>query len=289
MSLPQFSSTPYVSVILPTKNANSVIVDCLDSLKAQTYSNFEIIGIDAGSTDGTFEAMKNITHLFDFAIDASMPWGTPYQVVFGASHAVGKYLYFVDSDMTLLPNAIDTYVKEIELQRSDGLIIPEISFGNGFWAKCKVLERSAYFSGDVSIEAPRFIRKTTWDELGGYDPAMGGLLDWDFHSRLKAHNKKIARSNIPVYHNEGRLTLLRLIKKKYTYGKTTGRYFRRHWREAEVIQSQFNPFRPAFLRNWKSLLRDPIHAWGMVVMKFVEGSAMALGYLGSYLKRTRKD
>ena len=49
---------PLVSIIVPTLNEESNIVDCITSLKAQNYSNYEIIVSDGGSTDKTIELAK---------------------------------------------------------------------------------------------------------------------------------------------------------------------------------------------------------------------------------------
>jgi len=279
---------PMVSLILPTLNCVTIIEDCLKSLDAQTYPNMEVVGIDAESTDGTAELMAEHTRLFNFKLEPSMPWGTPYQVVFGAGQAAGDYIYFVDSDMVLEPEAVETYVQQITEEHADALVVPEISFGEGYWAACKVLERSAYLLGDSSIEAPRFIRKDVWEASGGYDPTMGGLLDWDFHYRLKTMGKKIIRARVPVYHNEGNLTLKKLVKKKFTYGKTGERYLRKYAGNKEVIGSQFNLFRPVFLRNWKAIVKDPVHAPGFMAMKLVEAAAFACGMLENRLNGKRR-
>jgi glycosyltransferase involved in cell wall biosynthesis len=265
-----------------------IIGDCLASLKAQTYPNIEIIGVDAESTDGTAQVMAESTALYCFHIESFMSWGTPYQVVWGASKAKGKYLYFVDSDMVLVPKAIETYVVQMEVSGANALIVPEISFGQGFWAKCKVIERSAYLLGDSTIEAPRFMQKTMWDEVGGYNPEMGGLLDWDFHKRIRGLGKQIIRGSTPVYHNEGHLTLRKLVKKKYTYGKTAGVYLQKHWKNKDVASSQFNLFRPVYFRNWRTYVKDPLHTAGFIVMKLVEGTAFSAGLLRNRLRRRQR-
>ena len=277
------NNRPLVSVILPTLNSKGLIETCLDSLDAQSYTNIEIVGVDARSTDGTGEIMAERTTVHVFTIESHMKWGTPYQDVFGAGQARGEYLYFVDSDMVLPPDAIATFVGQMEAGEADALIVPEISFGVGFWAACKVLERSAYVLGDSSVEAPRFMRKSVWEESGGYDPVMGGLLDWDFHKRLRDLGKAIIRGDIAVRHNEGRLTLKRLAKKKFTYGKSAGPYLSKHWRDREVATSQFNLLRPVYFRNWRALVKDPIHAAGFLLMKTVEGAAFAAGFASALM------
>ena len=67
----------------------------------------------------------------------------------------------------------------------DALIIPEKSFGEGYWAACKAFERQFYI-GDDAVEAPRVVRKSVFESIGGYDEALTGFEDWDFTRRLRA-------------------------------------------------------------------------------------------------------
>ena len=47
-----------ISVIVPCYNVEKWIGDCIESIKAQTYKNFEAIFVDDGSTDGTLNIIK---------------------------------------------------------------------------------------------------------------------------------------------------------------------------------------------------------------------------------------
>lgn len=273
---------PQVTIVLPVLNCVDILGDCLESIKNQTYQKLDLLVVDAGSTDGTVELCEKFGKVFPFKLEPYMAWGTPYQQNYGAKKAKGKYIYFVDSDMILPKDCIETYVKEIEAENADSMIIPEISIGEGFWARCKILERSAYVLGDLAIEAPRFHKREVWAKLGGVNPEMGGHYDWDIHYRLLDGGYKVVRSNKPVDHNEGNLTIQWLIKKKFTYGKTFLPYYKKYKHKGELYSSQFNLIRPSYFRNWRALIKDPVHTIGFLSMKSVEASSFFFGFMYSF-------
>jgi glycosyltransferase involved in cell wall biosynthesis len=273
------TGNPLVSIIIPTLNAEGMLKSCLDSIAKQTYRGIEVIGVDAKSKDNTADMIKQYGEVYQFEIQSGMAWGTPYQQNLGAQKAKGKYLYFVDADMVLPPDAIESYVRQMEAEGADSMVIPEISYGEGYWAQCKALERSCYLLGDPLIEAPRFHLKTVWDKLGGLDGKMGGYYDQDIHMRLLKSGYKVTRSDRAILHDEGRLTLRKLMKKRYTYGKSVKYYLRKYGRNTKIYTNQLTLFRPVYFRNWRQLIKDPVHLVGFGVMKTVEAAALFIGFL----------
>ena len=268
---------PKVSVIITTKNEERVIDNLLKTLKKQTYKPFEIILVDNNSTDKTKEIAKKYTKLvFNKGPERSL------QRNFGVKKASGKYVLILDADMELEPEVIEECVAEIESDREiKAVVIPEKSFGEGFWAKCKALERSCYL-GDELIEAARFFEKKTFLEFGGYDEKITGPEDWDLPQRIKK-KYKIGRIKSFIHHNEGKLSLLRTMRKKYYYAQKFAPYFKKH---PQIAPLQANLlFRPAFFRNWRVLLRSPILTLGMFFMRACEMLAGGFGYLTKGIKK----
>ncbi len=106
--------TPFISIIIPVYNTEEYISDCLDSILSQTYKNFEVIIVDDGSTDNSFNIVKdyqknnnNITvlHIENSGVSAARN--------IGIKHAKGEFLLFVDSDDTLYDYCLSTFVKEL--------------------------------------------------------------------------------------------------------------------------------------------------------------------------------
>lgn len=267
-----------VTVIVPTKNSAGTLGACLESIKKQTYQ-VELIVVDNKSDDDTLEIAKKYTeHAFTKGPERST------QRNFGVDKSTGDWVVIIDSDMELSPKVIEQCVNKVK-QDEDivGVIIPEESFGRGFWAQCKKLERSFYIGVDW-MEAARFYNKNTYQELGGFDTNLVSGEDWDLSQRFKRQGK-ISRIKALIYHNEGQISLLKTIQKKYYYAGLISRYFAKN-KNTEELQSQTGVFARywLFLRQPVKLFRNPILGLGMLFMKTVEFGAGAVGILASKLK-----
>ena len=158
------NNQPLVSVIVTTKNSSSFLKKLLETIREQSYKGQEIVLVDNNSQDNTVEiARKFTTKIYNLGPERSA------QRNFGVKKAQGKYLLILDSDMELESTVIKECVNLLENQKDfSGVIIPEKSFGKGYWAKCKSFEREFYI-GDETIEAPRFFRRKSFEEFEGYD------------------------------------------------------------------------------------------------------------------------
>ena len=257
-----------VSVIVPTKNSAGTIEMCLKSIKNQAYPDVEIIVVDNYSEDGTVEIASEYGGVV-LLRNSERSEARNY----GADTSKGNFLVIIDSDMELTPSVIEECIKEISKDGVGAVIIPEISVGDGFWTKCKALERSCYI-GDDTIEAARFFDKDVFWEIGGYDEEMVSGEDWDLSQKVKTAGYKISRIDSLIKHHEGRLSLLKTMQKKYYYAKHIRNYMKKN---PEMAKKQIVLIRPAYIRHWRSLACDPIHAIGFMFMKVCEFAAAGVG------------
>jgi glycosyltransferase involved in cell wall biosynthesis len=267
--------SPGVSVIVPTRNSCRTLEACLTSIRNQTYRQLEVIVVDNGSTDDTVATAQRLA---DTACHyGPVAWiATSAQRNQGARAAVGTHLLFIDSDMRLSPDVVRECVDTSARTGSPAIIIPEISVGEGFWARCRALERSCY-GGDDSAEAARFFTREAFTAAGGYDEDLTALEDWDLSQRI-AGRRSVPRISATILHDEGRLRLLTAAAKKRYYGASFRRLVRKHGRRA-MVRANF-VVRPAFFRNWRRLRSGGTATAGMFVLKSVELVAAASGALG---------
>lgn len=97
-----------VSVIIPAFNEEKYIKKCIDSILNQTLKDIEIVLVDDGSTDKTYEIMKYYDNNYDNVTAIQMNHGGVGKARNkGISLARGEYIKFVDSDDYIEPNALE--------------------------------------------------------------------------------------------------------------------------------------------------------------------------------------
>lgn len=274
---------PLVSVIVTTKNSANFLQSCLESIKTQSYKNIELIVVDNNSTDDTREIAKKYTRYFYLVGPERSA-----QRNLGAKKAKGEYLLFIDSDMILTSKVIERCVITMKNKNVGGIIIPEESIGDGFWAKCKKLERS-YYVGNEFIEAARFFSKQKFEILGGFDEHLTGPEDWDLSQRVK-DRFGVGRIHEYILHNEGKLSLITSLKKKYYYSKKFNNYIKKT-KNKNYLYKQFNLIEryKIFISQPKIIIQNPILWVGMIFMKTCEFSVGAIGYLFSRITFSNKN
>ena len=278
---------PLVSVIIPTKNSSKTLEACLKSIKNQTYKNIELIIVDNDSTDKTKEIAKRYNAKFFVAgPDQSKErvFGAPYQRNYGFREAKGEYLYYLDADMELPENLIEECVEMMLANvKCKAIIVAEESFGIGFWAKCKWLERRTYW-GDDFVEAPRFFDKNMLEYMEYLDVTVGSD-DWDLALRMRQIGQLILRTKNYIIHNEGNLTLSKLVNKRFLYGKDVFKFKEKHGTKKFYIY--FTPFKKSYFKNMSFLLSHPLLFSGMIFMRICEYAGGGAGIIYSrFIKRT---
>lgn len=274
---------PFVSIIVTTRNNEATLDACLTSITAQSYEHLELIVVDNQSTDNTKAiARRYTTHVFEKGPERSV------QRNFAVQKAKGNYVLIIDSDMELDWHVVAECVEKAQ-QNPDirALIIPEQSFGEGFWAQCKRLERSFYVGID-GIEAARFFDKQLFEQVGGYDAGITGGEDWHLTDRIAAHTR-IGRINECIFHNEGRVRLRTALKKRFYYNKGFLQYYNQNTNSQvrkRPVGSVLRYYKLYFSRPFK-LLKNPLYGLGMVIMKTCEFGTGALSMLAA--KRTRTE
>ena len=267
---------PSVSIIITTYNSEKTLSLCLSSIKEQVYPEnmIEIIVVDNHSSDKTVEIAKKCTDkVYHKGPERSA------QRNFGVEKARGKYILYLDADMTLSKKIVEECVNKCEKEDCVALYIPEIVIGKGFWAKVRNFERSFY--NTTAIDCVRFVRRDKFLHIGGFDLILTGPEDWDFNRRIK-ETGKVDITDASLYHNEKEFNFKKYLMKKGYYVKTLGNYIEKWGAHDPIIKKQLGLWYRLFgvfveNKKWKRLLRHP---WLTCAMYFLR---LAVGLI--YLKR----
>lgn len=108
----RFGVEPFISIITPSYNASSFIIETIRSVQSQTYTNWEMIIIDDVSKDNTCEIIRREIEKDDriHLIELKENGGAAIARNTGINHARGKYVAFLDSDDLWLPEKLEKQI-----------------------------------------------------------------------------------------------------------------------------------------------------------------------------------
>lgn len=114
--------SPLISIILPVYNVSAWLEGCLESLVAQTFTDFDIIAVNDGSTDSSLEILQRYrAKLPMMQIIDQQNKGLGGARNTALEVATGEIIYCVDSDDTLTPDALGTIAREMRKGELDAL------------------------------------------------------------------------------------------------------------------------------------------------------------------------
>lgn len=201
---------PLVSIIIPTYNRGHLIEETLDSIIAQTYTNWECIVVDDGSIDTTAQLLaeycKKDTRFQFYHRPIYRPKGANTCRNFGFEMSKGDYVFWFDSDDIMLNIALAKFIEKFE---NDDNVVAVVSKVRKFKNKLKLLNESNiiskniiddYLIGHVIFYPSGIIWKKNFllkqNEL--YDEAISNLDDWDFNLRMLYEKPKIEKVELPL-------------------------------------------------------------------------------------------
>jgi glycosyltransferase involved in cell wall biosynthesis len=111
----------YVSVIIPTYNSAEFVIQAIDSVLNQTYTNYEVIVIDDGSTDNTRQILEPYQFKINYIYQDHQGVATARNR--GIEAAKGQLIAFLDADDLFLPQKLQQQVAILKAQPQIGMVI----------------------------------------------------------------------------------------------------------------------------------------------------------------------
>ena len=189
-NLSKIRNKPLVSIIMPVYNRVEVIKNAINSILNQTYSNWELIIVDDGSTDGTREFLETFTDTRIKVFFNEINKGVSASRNLGLKKANGDYIAYLDSDDLWDSRFISAMLGAfIELPDADFIYSAQLlydtyesaPFAMRFGAYNKsLLDNNNY----IGINCFMYKRKI-FDEIGGFNTNLNRLVDYDMLLRIK--------------------------------------------------------------------------------------------------------
>ena len=110
------SNSPNVSILLPVYNAGKYLQESVDSILIQTYTSFELLVLDDGSTDGCTDFLSKITDERIHLIKRKHNFISTLN--YGLSIARGKYISRMDADDRMFPTRLEEQVGVLEVNEN---------------------------------------------------------------------------------------------------------------------------------------------------------------------------
>ena len=170
---------PEISIIVPVFNEINFINDFLLHLKSTCKRSQEIIVVDGGSTDGTWQWLETLTDISILQTKA----GRANQMNYGAKKATTPIFYFVHVD-SILPQNFDTLILN-SYKKEEVAGCFRLKFDNANWLLKKAAAGSKWNhllcrGGDQSL----FVSKNIFDMLNGFDSRYKVCEDIEFIKKL---------------------------------------------------------------------------------------------------------
>ena len=222
---------PFISIIVPAYNEAEVIQPSLSSLLELKYPYYEIIAVDDGSTDGTYEKMKEFEgnhYGVNVSVFRKENSGKADALNYGIRRSKAQVVVCMDSDSRLTPEALRYAVYHFR-DPHVGAVAGNVKVINrhNIWTKLQALEyieglnivrnAQAFWRTVNVVPGPMGIfRREAIESVGGYDSDTFAE-DFDMTVKLLGKGWKIDYEPAAVAYTEAPEVLLDLIKQRYRW------------------------------------------------------------------------
>lgn len=229
-----------ISIIIPTYNRAHLIIETLNSVLAQTYTNWECIIIDDGSSDNTFEVLDSYIMLdkrfkyFNRPVEKLK--GPSSCRNFGIEKSVGEYIIFLDSDDLITEKCIEGRIDFAQLNVEFDLWIfktktfqEEINDnGRIFNATMKTYSDAAYLKKFLDGSNPFCVTSPLWKRdflkaIDGFDERLSVFEDPELHIRAFLHDGRSVTCHSVQYDS-----FYRMSRPSFNLPKNRERIIKKH-------------------------------------------------------------
>jgi glycosyltransferase involved in cell wall biosynthesis len=187
----QHTDSPLVSVIMTVFNRERYLRSAIESVISQTYTNFELLIWDDGSTDHSLDIAASYAerdpriHLI-----AAKHQGRAPALRNAHDRAIGTYVGWLDSDDRLAPSALAATTAILDTNPEVGMVYTQYQTINaadqigGLGRRCYIPYSDIQILVDFMTFHFRLIRRSIYEQVGGVDMSFPCAIDYDLCLRL---------------------------------------------------------------------------------------------------------
>lgn len=190
---------PLISVVTPTYNRSSAIVQTIDKVLNQDLSDFEYLIVDDHSNDDTELYIKKFQDpRIRFLKTPQNSGGPALPMSIGVQNAAGDYIAFIDHDDLPKSDWLSSLYSEISKKREIGMVWGQNAILNGKGQLLSVAFRFPFKNSNIQSEAlldwtpgtsGLMIRRSVFLEIGYFDEKAWSIADLDFTYRFAINSK----------------------------------------------------------------------------------------------------
>ena len=183
---------PKVTVVIPAYNAMRYLPETMETALAQTFTDFEVLVVNDGSTDHTAEWISQVTDP-RVRIVSQENKGLAGARNTGIAHAKGEYIAYLDADDLWEPTKLEKQVRCLDENPEVGLVYTWTALADQY-GKSTGRVISSHAEGNVWQELIEFnmvccgstplIRRSCFDVVGLFSPDVSPSDDWDMWLRI---------------------------------------------------------------------------------------------------------
>lgn len=186
---------PAISVIIPCFNQEKYIEECFESVLAQTFTDYEVIIVNDGSTDNSLKIIKEYVNKYKkFRLIDQPNHGVVAARNRAVSEAMGTYIYPLDADDKISPECLKKLYHAIKKGKGDIITSRVLKFGEETGEMILCSPTPCHMAVNNCLVNAALFKKSDFIEAGGYDENFSlGLEDYDlwlnmvFYKKLKIY------------------------------------------------------------------------------------------------------
>lgn len=190
-----------VTVVIPAYNASEYIGETIESVLQQSFTDFELLVINDGSTDNTAEVVRSYSQKDSrVTLLSQVNQGVSVARNTGIQQAKGEFVAFLDSDDLWLPNKLDLHVQHLSANPQLGMSFGRVEFIS-FDGKptgqlsnphiSNITPKDLYEENPAITPSNAVIRRDVLEQIGGFDRDLSGYADAELFLRVSCYGWQV--------------------------------------------------------------------------------------------------